>query len=114
MGEDQTTPKEFSRRSFIKTSAGVATGAAVVVAPAAVIAQMQGGSGPRPVPTEPTTPAPREPVMAYVHDAKRGEVTVLSGTDEITYKDPALVQRLLSAAPQSSPAIGGGADVLAP
>ena len=30
---------------------------------------------------------------------RRGEVTVLSGTAETTYRDPALVKRLLAAAP---------------
>jgi hypothetical protein len=35
--------------------------------------------------------------MAYVRDAERGEVTVLSGTRETTYRDPALAQRLIDA-----------------
>jgi hypothetical protein len=51
-------------------------------------------------------------VTAYVRDADRGEVTVLSGARETTYRDPALVRQLLAAAPQTG--IGGGADVLAP
>jgi hypothetical protein len=33
-----------------------------------------------------------------VSDAKRGEVTVLSGLRETTYRDPALARRLLRAA----------------
>ena len=37
--------------------------------------------------------------MAYVRDAERGEVTVMSGTGETTYRDPALARRLLAAAP---------------
>jgi len=37
-------------------------------------------------------------VMAYVRDAARGEVTVLSGTREVTYRDPELAARLLAAA----------------
>ena len=45
---------------------------------------------------------PREPVIAYVRDARRGEVTVMSGTRETTYRDPALVKRLLKAAPGQS------------
>jgi hypothetical protein len=51
--------------------------------------------------------------MAYVHDAERGEVTVLSGTGETTYRDRALVKRLLAAAPKHSVADGGGTDVVA-
>jgi hypothetical protein len=41
-------------------------------------------------------------VVAYVRNAKRGEVTVMSGTREVTYRDPALVKRLLKAAPGAS------------
>jgi hypothetical protein len=37
--------------------------------------------------------------MAFVRDAARGEVTVLSGTREVTYRDPALAKRMLDAAP---------------
>jgi hypothetical protein len=46
--------------------------------------------------------------VAYVRDARRGEVTVLAGTREKTYRDPALARRLLAVAPR-----GGGSDVLA-
>ena len=60
-----------SRRSFLRTSSGVATGIAVTVLPT---------------------------VMAYVHDASDGIVTVISGTGEKTYRDPALAKRLLDAA----------------
>jgi 3-hydroxyisobutyrate dehydrogenase-like beta-hydroxyacid dehydrogenase len=45
-----------------------------------------------------TGPMPSAPVVAYVHDAERGEVTVLSGTQETTYRDPELARRLLDAA----------------
>jgi hypothetical protein len=41
---------------------------------------------------------PDEPLVAYVRDARRGEVTVTAGTREHTYRDRALVQRLLRAA----------------
>jgi hypothetical protein len=39
-----------------------------------------------------------EPVMFCVHDAKRGEVSILHGTNEVVVKDPQLVRRVLSAA----------------
>jgi hypothetical protein len=51
--------------------------------------------------------------MAYVRDAERGEVTVLAGTSETTYRDRGLVKKLLAAAPKDSIANGGGIDVLA-
>ena len=38
-------------------------------------------------------------VVAYVRDEKLGEVTVMRGTRESTYRDRALVKRLLAAAP---------------
>ena len=47
-------------------------------------------------------------------DAKRGEVTVMSGTSETTYRDRALVKRLMDAAPTDSNLNGGGLDVVAP
>ena len=43
-----------------------------------------------------------DPVVVYVRDAKRGEVTVLHGSRESTYRDHALVRRLLKAAKATS------------
>jgi hypothetical protein len=84
-----------TRLSFIKSSAGVAAGMAVVGVPAAAQAQEEAG-----VETAPSTATPQEPVTAYVRDPSRGEVTVLSGTGEKTYRDRALVRRMMAAAPQ--------------
>jgi hypothetical protein len=93
----------------MRASAGVAAGVAAVSLPAAAaLAKDDAG-----VVTEPSSLTPSEPVMAYVHDAERGEVTVLSGTGETTYRDRALVKRLLAAAPKHSVADGGGTDVVA-
>jgi hypothetical protein len=36
-------------------------------------------------------------VAAYVRHAERGEVTVMSGKHEVTYRDPVLVKRLVDA-----------------
>ena len=85
--------KTFSRRSFLKT-AGVATGAAAVSASPAVAAAMQ----PNAVETMPTGPIPHEPIIAIIRDPRRGEVTVLSGRTERTYRDKVLAKRLLKAA----------------
>jgi hypothetical protein len=90
-----------TRRLFLRRSAGVAGGAVIVATPA-VLAQRaaarQAGPGVR-VLRSPSRRVPSEPVMAYVRDAKRGEVTLVAGTREITYRDPDLVKRLLKAAP---------------
>jgi hypothetical protein len=92
-----------SRRAFLGT-AGAAAGAAVILAAPKVAAIAPPAPGasvpvePKAVVTKPSGPAPHEPVTAYVRDAERGEVTVMSGKNKTTYKDPALVKRLLDAA----------------
>ena len=109
-----------SRRAFLTSSAAVATGAAIGAAPViAVEAGHKSAAAATEPPArivEPSTPTPHEPVMAYVRDAQAGEVTVLAGINETTYHDPALVKRLLDAAPAHDElaAGGGGADVIAP
>lgn len=93
-----------SRRAFLQGTAGAAAGAAVILATpkVATIALDSSGSSvpaePKAVVTKASGPAPAEPVTAYVRDAARGEVTVMSGKQETTYKDPVLVKRLLDAA----------------
>jgi hypothetical protein len=102
MSDEQTERKRgVTRLSFIKSGAGVVAGAASFAVPAAVAAaaQPRGGEAAG-VAIHPTTGNPREPVVAYVRNAKRSEVTVVAGTSERTYRDPALVKRLLAAAPK--------------
>jgi hypothetical protein len=86
--------ERLNRRSFVKV-AGAATGAAAIAA-APPIARAAIGDGAEHI--DPTTGVPEEPVVAYVRDAQRGEVTVSAGTTEHTYRDRALVQKLLRAA----------------
>jgi anaerobic selenocysteine-containing dehydrogenase len=87
--------ERLSRRSFVKI-AGAATGAAALAAAPPIARAAVGEEGGRPI--DPTTGVPEEPLVAYVRDPERGEVTVASGTAEHTYRDRALVQRLLRAA----------------
>lgn len=113
MSDETKDRAGVTRLSFIKASAGAAAGAAAIGVPvAAVISSEKEG-----VVTEPSSPTPNEPVLAYVRDAERGEVTVISGTSETTYRDRALARKLLAAAP-SQPSetsiLNGGNDVLAP
>jgi hypothetical protein len=100
----------LTRLSFIKASAGLAAGAAAIGVPGAAALSAEE----KRVAIEPSSPSPSEPVMAYVRDPQRDEVTVMSGTGETTYRDRALTQRLLDAAPQDSTTNGGVNDVLAP
>jgi hypothetical protein len=95
------TKLALNRRTFLQSTAGAAAGVAVVVGgPKLAAAALNGGTNTAPpaVITKPSGPPPREPVMAYVRDAARGEVTVLSGTRETTYRDPALAKKLIDAA----------------
>jgi hypothetical protein len=96
MTDEANERSGVTRLSFIKTSAGVAAGMAAAGVPVAV-ARADEETG---VETEPSAPTPSEPVTAYVRDARRGEVTVLSQTGEKTYRDRALVKRLMAAAPE--------------
>jgi hypothetical protein len=99
-----------TRLSFLKASAGAAAGAAAIGVPiASAVSTDQAG-----VQVEPGSATPREPVVAYVRDADRGEVTLMSGTNEVTYRDRNLVKRLMNAAPNGPQATGEGIDVLAP
>lgn len=86
--------EKLSRRSFMKI-AGAATGAAAVGAAPGVA---RAAAGEEAVQVEPTAAVPEEPLVAYVRDLERGEVTVVSGMQETTYRDRALVQRLRRAA----------------
>lgn len=94
-----------SRRAFLQGGAGAAAGAAMILGTPKVVTALEGaGAGstvpePRGVVTDPSGSAPREPVTAFVRDADRGEVTVMFGKQETTYRDPVLVKRLLDAAP---------------
>jgi hypothetical protein len=95
-------PAGRSRRSFLQTSGGVATGIAVTVLPTGVVAlAAPSAASAKERPAQRVDAAgdvPDEPVMAYVHDAEHGIVTVVSGTSEKTYRDPALAKRLIDAA----------------
>jgi hypothetical protein len=110
MARGKTEHGGLTRLSFIKASAGLAAGAAAIAVPgAAALAAEEKG-----IAIEPSSPSPTEPVVAYVRDAERGEVTVMSGTGERTYRDRALTRRLLAAAPNGSATNGGASDVVAP
>lgn len=110
---------DVSRRKFLLASGAVATGVAAAATPKLIgaVSERAGAAGGETPPTvvDPSHPAPPEPVMAYVRDAHTGEVTITSGTAETTYRDPALVKRLLGAAPTSTTlAEGGETGVIAP
>jgi hypothetical protein len=93
-----------SRRAFLQGTAGAAAGTAMILATPKIASIAFDAPGatvpaePKAVVTKPSGPAPYEPVTAYVRNAERGEVTVMSGKRETTYRDHVLVKRLLDAA----------------
>jgi hypothetical protein len=101
-GDSQAAIDGQSRRAFLQGTAGAAAGAAafLVIPKAASVASTPRAStstAPAPVVTKRSGAVPPEPVTAYVHNADRHEVVVMWGQNEVTFKDPALVKRLLDA-----------------
>ncbi len=86
------------RRRFL-TRAGAATGAAAFIGVPGLSHTI--GEHP-PELVEAPGAVSDEPVVVYIRDAGRGEVTVLHGSRETTYRDRALVKRLLKAAKATS------------
>ena len=82
-----------TRRAFLQTSVGAATGVAaagaVGLATNGLVASIVG---------EAHAPAAKDAVVAYVRNGSKGEVTLLVGEREITARDPVLVSRMLRAA----------------
>jgi len=82
----------MSRRAFISTAG--ATGAAALSAAALGAPKLAGVTAK----LGPEGPLPDGPVVAYVRDAKAGEVAVMVGDREVAVKDAALVRRIVDAA----------------
>jgi hypothetical protein len=85
--------ERVSRRRFLK-AAGVATGGAAVVG----VPGLAAATEPQAEVVEAPGAVAKEPVVVYIRDAARAEVTVVQGTQATTYRDRALVRRLLKAA----------------
>jgi hypothetical protein len=76
---------ELTRRGFVKNSAGAAAGLTAV---GALVAQQ----------SDAATIAGAEPVVAYVNNPGKGEISVMSGDREVTVRDPNLAARIVRAA----------------
>jgi hypothetical protein len=83
----------LTRRAFLQSSVGAATGVAAAgtigVATTGVVAAIVG---------EGEHAAANEPIVAYVRNGAKGEMTLLVGHREISYRDPVLVNKLVRAA----------------
>jgi hypothetical protein len=87
----------LSRRTFFKqTTASVATMGLLGAAPILT----SDPEGPEAAATELSTSTAElaEPMVAHVRDLATGEVSLMVGSQEIIYRDPELVMRLLRAA----------------
>ena len=81
-----------SRRTVLKAAAGTAAALGLIAAGRAVGANA-GSAG--------STDGFSAPVVAYVSDARKGELVVMVGTREIVRRDAALVARLMSIAKEA-------------
>ena len=90
---------DLSRRDLLRASAGAAVVAVPMAAlgSSAVAAAATRYEGALAATSEPVAAADG-PVMFCVHDARRGEVSILHGTDEVVVRDKQLVDRILRAA----------------
>ena len=75
----------LTRRGFVKSSAGTVAGMTVIGAVAAQHADAKAVAG-------------SEPVVAYVSDPGKGEISVMTGDREVTIRDPKLAARIVRAA----------------
>ena len=89
---------KVSRRGFIlKTSMGVATMGLFASAPTLAVEPEATDAAVTELST--SAAAISEPLIAHVSNLARGEISLLVGTQEIIYRDPELVLRLLRAVP---------------
>jgi anaerobic selenocysteine-containing dehydrogenase len=77
---------EVTRRGFVKSSAGAAAGVTVIGALAAEQAEARADA------------AGKEPIVAYVRNPRKGEISVMSGDREKTIRDRDLAARITRAA----------------
>lgn len=88
---------KLTRRSFFKqASAGVATTGMLVTSPALVTVIDTPTARAAETELSPITAAPTS-LVAHIRDASTGEIGIMFGTQEITYRDRELVKRLLQA-----------------
>jgi hypothetical protein len=89
---------KWTRRDVLRTSAG----AAAAVPMAALGTRAAAAAGDDVVSESDLADlSATGPVMFCVHDAKRGEVSILHGDDEVVIRDRRLVARILRAAKTS-------------
>jgi len=82
-----------SRRTLLKSAAVGAAAIGLVSAGRGVVGSTTAAKG--------SIDTSSEPLVAYVSDARRGEIVVMVGTREIVRRDAALVARLVAIAKEA-------------
>jgi hypothetical protein len=85
--------KDHSRRGFLSVAGAGAAG----VAGAAVLGNTASAQA-KPAPATPVPAEATEPLVAYVRDARTGEVAVMVGEREVVVHDRELAARIAQAA----------------
>jgi hypothetical protein len=83
---ERNTMSDLTRRAFVKSSAGAAAGMTAVGAIVAAQAEADEHA------------VGSEPVVAYVKDPRKGEISVMSGDREVSVHDRTLAARIARAA----------------
>jgi hypothetical protein len=83
---ERNTMSDLTRRKFVTTSAGTAAGMTAIGA--LVTAQAEADEG----------AVGSDPVVAYVTDPRKGEISVMSGDREVSVRDPKLAAQIARAA----------------
>jgi hypothetical protein len=87
---------ELTRRSFVSKSAGAAAGVTALGTLIAVPAEAQTGRHHRAA--HGAEPIGSDPVVAFVRDPRRGEVSVMAGERRVTIRDRKLAAQISRAA----------------
>ncbi|TMB96398.1 MAG: twin-arginine translocation signal domain-containing protein [Chloroflexi bacterium] len=83
----------LSRRRFVKTAAGAVAGLGVIaVVPAWLLRSRDSGNTVR---NSSGAAGAQDPVVVYIRDAAKGEVVLMSGTQEVVRTDRVLVRHLI-------------------
>ena len=95
---------EFTRRAFLVRTSVTAAAAGLAVALPGAPALLTGAETEAPdagdelaAATGESAGTMTEPLVAHVKDLSTGEMSIFSGTSEITYRDPQLAARLFQA-----------------
>jgi hypothetical protein len=90
-GKESVEKVNESRRRFLKTAAvGAAAAGFAMTAPS-----MLRGDSPLSGMLNPPPPSSNEPIVAYVGDAKSGEIVLMRGEHEVRVQDFGIVRWLL-------------------